>query len=181
MKKWSLTVAMMLSLILVGCNVFSTGEEAPERSQGNEELTLQILRMDEEAGATLENNEFYQVLNDVISENPTMGLPNDFSLQVLDIVDSGANETSLVILAINRLPDPLKNISFDFTLGHEDGEYVWQDLEVVLSEEEVGVIAANGVVPIILDITAEQEALIDRIHQGNQVLEVRNFEFEVGD
>ena len=143
-----------------------------------EALSLQLLKADEEAGVTIENSEVYKELNRMITEDADMGLANDFSINIIDIVDSGTENASLLFLAINRLDEPMKNITFDYTLGHDNGEYVWEGVKVNLTEQDTGIIQPNHAVPFSLGITPEQEALIDTLEQDNQVVKMDNFKFE---
>lgn len=182
MKKilFVLTVAL---LFLAGCaskddNKQQEAEEKVDKTVEQETLSLQLLKTDEEAGVTIENSEVYKELNRMITENADMGLANDFSINIIDIVDSGTENASLLFLAINRLDEPMKNITFDYTLGHDNGEFVWEDVEVDLTEQDTGIIQPNHAVPFTLSITAEQEALIDILEQDNQVVKMDNFKFE---
>lgn len=186
MKK-TLFLLTVVVLLLAGCaskddNKQQGAEEkvdkTVEQQVKQETLSFQLLKADEEAGVTIENSEVYKELNRMIKENPDMGLANDFSINIIDIVDSGTENASLLFLAINRLDEPMKNISFDYTLGLDTGEFVWEGVEVNLSEQDTGIIQPNHAVPFSLDITAEQEALIDKIEQDNQVVKMDNFKFE---
>lgn len=185
MKKTILFLTVVL--LLAGCaskgNDGEKGAEGKvdkevEQQVGEETLSLQLLKADEEAGITIENSEVYKELNRMITENADMGLANDFSINIIDIVDSGTENASLLFLAINRLDEPMKNITFDYTLGHDNGEFVWKGVEVNLSEQETGIIQPNHAVPFTLSITPEQEALIDTLEQDNQVGKMDNFKFE---
>ena len=179
---------MGLALVLAGCNESTKGNEQNEGEEKvaneleqnieKETLTLQLLKGDEEAGVTIENNEVYKELNRMITENPDIGLENDFSVYIVDIVDSGTENASLLFLGINRLDEPLKEISFDYTLGHENGEFVWENAEVNLSEADAGIIQPNHAMPFSLGITPEQEAIIDTLDDNNQVVKIENFSFQ---
>ena len=48
------------------------GEELAEGEE-KEDLTLQVLKVDEEDGITIENNEFYQAIQAEIENDPKMG------------------------------------------------------------------------------------------------------------
>ena len=181
MKKilFLLTVALLL---LAGCaskddNKQQGAEEKVDKTVEKEALSLQLLKADEEAGVTIENSEVYKELNRMITENRDMGLANDFSINIIDIVDSGTENASLLFLAVNRLDEPMKNITFDYTLGHDNGEFVWEGVEVNLTEQDTGIIQPNHAVPFSLSITPEQEALIDTLEQDNQVVKMENFKF----
>ncbi len=188
MKKMTLMLMFSLVFVLAGCNGSTKGyvqheeEEkvSNETEQGVQEnaLTLQLLKGDEEAGVTIENNEVYKELNRLITENPDIGLEGDFSVYIVDIIDSGTEDASLLFLGINRLDEPLKEVSFDYTLGHTNGEFVWENAEVNLSEEEAGIILPNHAIPFSLGITPEQEAIIDTLDQDAQVVKIENFSFQ---
>ena len=126
MKKLAITVAMMMlaTLILTGCNM-SDGAEGglKKETKDPQPLTLQVLKMDEEAGITLDNNDVYKEISEIVSENPDLGIVNDFSIQILDVVENvdGTYDT-LAFLAINRLDEPLKNINFEYTLGNDEDD-----------------------------------------------------------
>ena len=94
----------------------------------------------------------------MITENPDIGLENDFSIYIVDIVDSGTEDAALLFLGINRLDESIKGITFDYTLGLDDGSFVWEGAEVTLSEEDAGIIQPNHAVPFSLGITPEQES-----------------------
>lgn len=190
------TIMMVFALMLAGCNATTSEnnrkgdegkveqvvgqqvEQKVEKQVEKETISLQLLKADEEAGVTMENSEVYKELSRMISENPDIGIDNDFSIYIVDIVDSGTEDASLLFLGINRLDEPIKNISFNYTLGHENGEFVWKDTEVNLSEADTGIIQSHHAIPFTLGITAEQEALIDLLEQDNQVVKIEGFKFE---
>lgn len=62
----------------------SIGKKADEEKM--EDLNLQILKADEEAGLTFENSPIYSELQDLVESDPKLGYPNDFTLYPLDIV-----------------------------------------------------------------------------------------------
>ncbi len=179
---------MIFTLMLAGCNAATSendrkGDEREVKKEDEQQvekktISLQLLKADEEAGVTMKNSEVYKELNRMILENPDIGIENDFSIYIVDIVDSGSEAASLLFLGINRLDEPIKNISFTYTLGHENGNFVWKDIEVNLPEVDTGMIESHRAVPFSLGITAEQEALIDLLEQDNQVVEIKNFSFE---
>lgn len=88
----------------------------------------------------------------------------------------------MLFLGINRLDESLNDISFDYTLGLDDGSFVWEDAEVTLSGENTGIIQPNhAVVPFSLGIAPEPEAIIDSLEQDNQVVKLENFSFQSGE
>ena len=190
-KKISMTMMTVFVLMLAGCGeATNKSDEKGESEEVREEveetvvaegITLQLLKADEEAGVTVENSEVYQELDRMITENPDIGLENDFSIYIVDIVDSGTEDAALLFLGINRLDESIKGITFDYTLGLDDGSFVWEGAEVTLSEEDAGIIQPNHAVPFSLGITPEQEAIIDALEQDNQVVKIENFAFQSGE
>jgi len=198
MRKFLIVVAAVIGMIVIaGCSGDSeetstenttnetetqevnTEAEANEDQNEVEDLNFQVLKSDEEAGVTVENNPFYGSMADFIASNPKIGIPNDFSLFPFDIAMFEGADNSFIFFAINRLPDPIKNISFDLTFGNQNGEYIWDGAEIILSEDETGVIKPNGVVPILLDITPEEEAVYDTLTEDNVDMQIDNFDMEV--
>lgn len=184
MKKILMTMMAVFVLIVAGCGEKTnrSGKQG-EREAGvkTEDVTLQLLKGDEEAGVTIENSEVYQNLDRIVTENPDIGLEHDFSLSIIDIVDSGTEDAALLFLVVNRLDEAIKNVSFDYTLGRDDGSFVWEGAEVIFTEEDMGVIQANSAVPLQLGITPEQEAIIDTLERDNQIVKIENFKFEPGE
>ena len=182
MKKLARTMIMtiLLALALTGCNTSDGVDgESKKEKKDPQPLTLQVLKMDEEEGITLDNNDVYKDISEIIAENPDMGIADDFSIQILDVVENmdGTIDT-LAFLAINRLDEPLKNINFDYTLGNTEGDYIFDGIEVDLTESDVGVIQAHGVVPFYLEVTEEQIELLSTLDQDNSVMEFDKFKFE---
>lgn len=153
------------------------GEELAEGEE-KEDLTLQVLKVDEEDGITIENNEFYQAIQAEIENDPKMGDHDDFSLLPLDVVYFEDDSISLMFLAINRLKDPIRNIAFDFTFGNQDGEYIFENFEVDLTEDYIGTLEKNGAIPFFLDITEEDEELFYTLSDENVHMEMDNFRID---
>ncbi|WP_405100729.1 hypothetical protein [Oceanobacillus sp. FSL H7-0719] len=156
-------------------NVENEEEVQEEGFDENTELTLQVTRWDEQSGVTLDS-EIYTVINQLLSETPDAGMPNDFSVYTVDIYSSEAGR-SLVLLGINRTPVEMTNISFDFSLGSQE-EFVLENYPVSLTEEEMGVFSPNGVMPFIIEISDEQAESLLSITQPEVLLSIDNFEFE---
>lgn len=150
-------------------------EDVEQESQGNSGLTLQLTKVDEENGSTLESD-IYKEINQLIEENPDMGTENDFSVFTVDIFNSDAGR-SLVLLGINRTPLELTNISFDLNLGSAE-EFVLEAQPVHLSEEEMGVFPVDGVMPFVIDISNEQAEALLSINSADLLLTLDNFEYE---
>lgn len=193
MKKFFILTMVAIVLGLVACSNNQTDNSENEtnnestetntnENQGaaneKEPLTLQVLKADEEAGATVENHNIYKELNNLVTENPSIGEENDFSLYIVNTIHDQAGEVRLVLLGINRLTSPIKNISFNFTLGNKQGEYVWENQEVTMSEDSAGPLQSNHAFPIILPLTAEQEERLKSLNEENQVMEIENFQYE---
>lgn len=166
-------------------NLESTGsteddDEFVESSEDNADLTLQVTKIDEEAGATIDNNENYQMLNEVILDNPKLGTPNDFSMYTIDFDKEIYRQTmQIYFFGINRLDTPIKNIRFKITLGTTDGEYVWEDMPVTISDDIFGTFKPDHTMPIMLDVTEEELDVFEKITKENQVFEIDDFNFDM--
>ncbi|WP_249870764.1 hypothetical protein [Oceanobacillus saliphilus] len=161
-------------------------EESNGQSGGNQEevedLKLQVTKVDEDAGVTIENNETYQTLNEFVKQNRKYGVPNDFSmLSVSMMVDEEGNQ-QMLFLGVNRLGAPVKNVTFNITLGSTEGDMVWEDFLVTLDEETAGVLENNAALPIFLPVTSQEQIdAMNTISQENLVMEINNFNFETVD
>lgn len=54
--------------------ILQTIGDSHDENTDKEPLTLKILKSDEEAGVTFENNHIYNELNQYVTEHPTIGL-----------------------------------------------------------------------------------------------------------
>ena len=179
-KITKIMIIMILTvLVLTGCNTSNGAGESKKEKKSPQPLALQVLKMDEAEGITLENNDVYKEISEIISENPNLGIPDDFSIQIHDVVENivGTNDT-LAFLAINRLDEPLKNVYFEYTLGNNEGEYVFDETRINLTESEVGVIQAHSVVPFYVEVTEEQIESFRTLVPENYVMKFDNFTFE---
>ena len=196
MKKLLLLTVLLLTLVIAACsdsdadnttgdqNIENTATEEDDQEETEvagevEDLNLQLQKADEEAGVTVENNAVYSALAAEVEADPQMGVPNDFSLYPFDIAEFEDGSTSIIFLAINRLEDGIKNVSFNLTFGNQDEEYLFQNLEVALPEEQFGVIETDSSVPFLIDITPEEEAFFATLDMENVHLEMANFELDV--
>lgn len=196
MKKLLLLTVLLLTLVIAACsdsdednttgdqNIENTATEEDDQEETEvagevEDLNLQLQKADEEAGVTVENNAVYSALAAEVEADPEMGVPNDFSLYPFDIAEFEDGSTSIIFLAINRLEDGIKNVSFNLTFGNQDEEYLFQNLEVDLSEEQFGVIEAGSSVPFLIDITPEEETFFATLDMENVHLEMADFELDV--
>lgn len=191
MRKLMIILFMSVLVGLVGCgdadNTSSTsGETDIENNkenelsddemsnQGNEDLTLQVVKADEDAGITLDNSDFYQALSEIIEEDPQMGVANDLSLYPYSVIEKEEGGNAALFLVINRLGKPIENLIFDLTLGNQNDEYVYEKMEVDLPGEVIGVLDNNGVIPILLDIEEEDIDLFLTLEQDNIHLQLDN-------
>ncbi len=155
------------------------GDSQSGETDGSEQgLKLQVLKGDQEAGVTLENSELYRELNKIIQKNPAIGVADDFSLYIVNTIHDDQGESRLVLFGINRLPVAIKNFSFKYTLGNKDNEYVWEKQRVKMNEEEAGILEPNSALPIVLELTEEQEELLKSLDNDNQVMVIDDFTFE---
>ena len=152
---------MIVVLFIAGCAGTSNDEQ--EKAQGNGvpeteetedengsedyadvddmvgELSLQVLKEDEEAGIKIDNNELYQVLQAEIEANPLMGDPDDLSLFPYDIVEYEDGSAAILFLVINRLEHPIENLFMVLTFGNDEGDYIFDETSVDLPQEYMGV------------------------------------------
>src|SRR5699024_8863035 len=112
-----------------------------------------------------------------IEENPKQGTANDFSMFVIDVLED-AGQSQLLLLGVNRWDEPIKDISFDFSLGNSDGEMAWEDLLVTLGGDGFGACKVDQALPILLPIEEEQIVVINTMTEDNQVFEMNNFDYE---
>ncbi|MFD1850860.1 hypothetical protein [Oceanobacillus bengalensis] len=204
MKKL-LTLITIVTFILVGCsgtsddesvedtnndtsestteteeNVTEADENVPEETETNN-LTVQVLKLDEEAGLTLDNNDLYKELTRVINEDPNIGTPNDFSMHTINSVNEEKENAAFIFMAINRTDMPMKNITFNFSMGYKDGEMIWENEQIALLEDTAGVLQPNSAVPVIMAMNPKQDEQIDSLTSENAVLELSNFEYETAE
>lgn len=139
------------------------------------DLTLQLLKADEDQGVTLDNNPFYQELTEVIESDPKMGDQNEFSIFPYSIVENEADTYAMLVLVINRLEKPIRSVVFDLTLGNQDGEYIFDAISVDLVEEYMGILEIDGVIPIFLEVEARDVDLFYTLDPNNLLLEMDNF------
>ncbi|WP_062050948.1 hypothetical protein [Bacillus sp. JCM 19034] len=143
-----------------------------------EPLQLHVNKVDQETGVTIEDHPLYADINQLVTAEPEMGIPNDFSVVPLDIyIADGAS--SLFFLAINRLDVPLTNVSFELTLGNIDEEFVFDHTPIYLSEEEFGVLEPNYALPFFLDLTSEGEELYESLTMDNVFMDITNYSMDV--
>src|SRR5699024_2979057 len=155
------------------------GEDVEQNENG--ELTLQVLQADQNEGITIENNELYQILQEAVDADPLMGDPNDLSLFPFDIVEYDDGSSSLIMLVINRLDNPIRNLIITLTFGNDEGDYIFDDHLVDLPEEYLGVLDTEGVVPILLDIEDGDEELFNTLTLENVYLKLDDVGIDFAD
>lgn len=154
-------------------------EQSENNSEEKEDLHLQVTKVDEDAGVSVENNEMYQMLDEFVQENPKFGVADDFSMQSVTLVTDTSDNQKMLFLGVNRLGAPVKNVTFNLSLGNTDGDMVWEDFPVILDEEVAGVLENNAALPIFLPITSqEQIELMNTISQENLYIEFKDFKYE---
>src|SRR5699024_7313456 len=126
---------------------------------------------------TIEDRLLCTELERFFEENPKQGTANDFSMFVIDVLED-AGQSQLLLLGVNRLDEPIKDISFDFSLGNSDGAMAWEDLPVTLGGDEFGAFKVAHAMPILLPIEPEQIDVINTMTEDNQVLEMNNCDYE---
>lgn len=186
MRKYMVLVTILFVLVLSACGKVENNDEKPTgdgaestSTEGSEqELKLQVLKADAEAGATLENNDLYKGLDKIINENPGIGEKDDFSIYIVNTIHDDGGNSKLVLFGINRLPVAIKNFEFNYTLGNKNQEYVWEKQNVTMNEEKAGILEPNSALPIVLPLTAEQEALLKSLNEENQVMLIEDFTFD---
>ena len=175
-RLWAIGLFIMC-ITLIGCSfeVNTSKGKDKDSEKINGKLTLQILKPDEKAGVTLENNDFYNDVNKYMEANPEMGEKDDFSLYTLDLREGEKGEILLMFLGINRLSMPVTDFSMDVTLGFKDGENVLDNQKVELGTIMLDGLKPNHAVPIPVKITEEQADLYKQLTEDNLFMEIKNF------
>ncbi|WP_416151669.1 hypothetical protein ACM26V_12130 [Salipaludibacillus sp. HK11] len=154
-------------------------EDASQDAFEVPDLQLQVSKLDEESGVTIESSEVYSYLEEVIMADPKGGIPNDFSIYPDELVLNDDGTTSLLFIVINRLHAPIRNISFELTLGNQDGDSIFEGLEVSLEEESFGIIETDSAVPFLIDISPEDEEIYMEITEENIDLRMENYDVDL--
>ncbi len=141
-------------------------------------VILQVLKMDKDIGLTLTNNEFYEEMQTVVEADPLMGKENQFTLFPYSIVDNDEDTSAMLVLLINRLNKPIQSVSFDVTLGNNDGEYVCNKTNIDLPEAYLGVLETDGVVPVFLQVEKNAADVFYTLDPNDMLLELENFQAE---
>lgn len=188
MKRVSVLLVLSLLLLLTACSETSSKMKvevgnkresaSAHKTVEKKPLTLQVTKTDASKGVTIENNQFYQSVNKMLKKNPTLGSDNRFGLYSLDIYSTQTGQKMFIFLAVNRIHKPIKNVSFDFTLGTKDGEYIWKKFKLQITEDKIGVFQPQSAIPVQLPLTEEQYALANSINKENYVMKLENLKFE---
>lgn len=155
-------------------------EENDETAASKEDLTLQMTKVDEEAGTDMDENNVYQELNRFVEANPEHGEANDLSIYVVNTLHNEQGD-HLILLAINRMDEPVKNISFEYTLGTDDGELIFDQEPVLIAEEDFGDIKVDHAMPFTLQVNEDQLEIMNKITDENQHIEFDNVNIEFAD
>lgn len=208
MPKKLLFFIVILFLLLVGCNTndsdgtnetAQTNETTDETDESDklddqdqdkndstqqenkdgekEDVKLQVLKADEEAGATIEDNPIYSGIQSMIDEDLKLGTDGDFSVHTANIFHA-EDGSALVLIGVNRIGTPIKNVSFNVSIGEEGGSDIWENTKVDLPEKQAGVIQSNSAVPFIMNLTDEKEEKLKKLDQDNLNVEVDDFDYE---
>ena len=160
-----------------------TGEEettpVSQQAKDVEDIQLQLSKVDEDAGVVLEDSQVYGMLNEAIAADPKLGAPNDVTFfPYRSVVDENGNR-SLLFLIVNRLPDSITDMSLTMTYGNKDGAYLWENLNVNIPGDQIGVLKPNHAVPFSLQISEEQKEIFDTINMENADLRIADFQMEI--
>lgn len=156
-----------------------TNQTSSEADGDKADLTLQLTKIDEEAGTVIEENDVYQELNKFVKANPKHGEANDLSIYVVNTLHNDQGD-HLILLAINRLDKPVKNISFNYTLGTNDGELIFDQEPIVIGENDFGEIEVNHAMPFTLQVNEDQLEIMKKIDDQNQHIEFDNVNLDFG-
>lgn len=171
-------ILVIVTLVLTGCNIsFNVGNSSEDKNKKKEKLTLQLTKVDEEQGITLDDGA-YPDLNKAIENQPDIGEANDFSVYALNTFSAEDGSLKFLLIGINRLPMAIREMQFLFTLKNENGDYIYDSAPVTLPESEFGTFDPNTVKPFILDATEEQVEQLKIMDGDNSALELDDFDFE---
>lgn len=183
-------ILLFAAVMLAGCNE-SEEKDEPKEEGGQEEVTqqssetkpieIQLLKADKENGVTLDN-EMYQQLSTFLEANPEIGVKDDFSVHPLTLANQTEGGQVMFFLGINRLDQPIKNITFDYSVGIDSGsgvEYALEDERVELLEPFAGTIQPGHAIPFTVPVTPEGAELLQTITEENKVVELENADFEL--
>lgn len=168
MKRFVILVLMML--VLAGCGTAVMDKNQPD-------LTIQLPKKDEEAGVEITDDHMYAPVKQFSIDNPKYGTPNNLSIYIVGTSEE-EDTNYLVLFLINRLETPIKNISFDYTLGIKKGDLAFDDVYVLLDEAEYGEIKADHVMPFSLEIDDKQLKILEDLTDENHQTKFNNVDLE---
>lgn len=167
----------MILVFLVGCN-FSVNFDSGKKSTKKEDIKLQITKVDKEAGFSAENSELYEQLEELLQENPDLGVQGDFTIHVVSDIEF-EGEKRLLMLGVNRVKEDLKNIEFNLTLGSKSADlYIYDDTHVTLDHNELGTIKSGHAIPFTLPITEEEIQFYMTISDDDKIFDINNFKYD---
>lgn len=155
-------------------NKESLSEEADE----GENIILQLSKEDEASGITLDNDEIYIGIQEMIEQDPKMGEDNNVNFLPIGSIGYEVDRIGLVILLVNRLNNPVRNIAFNLTLGDDKGNYIVKDEQITLTEDYLGELDKNGAVPFTIEITEDEEKLFYTLTNENMKLIAKDLEVD---
>jgi len=79
------------------------------------------------------------------------------------------------VVSFNRLKDTIHNISFYLTFGNQDGEYIFEETEIELTEDVKGILEKNSAVPFFMDITEDDEELFYSMDNESVYIQMDDF------
>lgn len=191
MKKLTILLIISLLFLLAACSV-TTGSNKDEQTKNSDEkktgvntqtnakedLKVQLIKEDEEAGVTIETSQIYQYLSSVIKENPKLGDADSFTMFLGNYLTHESGDKVLLFMAINRFPFSVKNLNFDLSVGNEEDGYVYDKLNVSLPETTIGVLQNNSTVPVIIPISNEKFDLLNKIQKDKIDIKIQNFKYD---
>lgn len=197
MKK-GLIVLFVTIFMMVGCSSSSDEEQKNDETEDvtdNEQetknerkeastlndLNLQVLKEDQEVGVTIENNKMYSYLQELIDQDPTVGVDNDFTIRTMDIIEMDKGGYYFAMIGINRTGVSMKNMTFHITLSNAEGEPIKESTPFELKETDVGPLETDSAVPILMSITEEERQAFLSLDKGDLQVTVENFDAELLD
>lgn len=159
MKKQLINIVSLLVVLIVLVSPLTSV------SAEKDNINPQVLKSDRTKDGEIkkESQKTYDLVNDYL-ENNSISESKELSIQVLGLIDD-----QLVLLAINGTDKPIKNISFNLTLGDK----IIDNLLVESKQSNSGTLDINHAYPIRVKLTSDQIAeyndleSIDSVGIGN--------------
>lgn len=140
-------------------------------------LTLQVLKSDKDKGITIENHDMYKGLNELIQNNPDIGVKNDFGVFSTGTY-SDSKQTYYIFLGVNRTNATFKNVQFKLSMGSKDGKMILDNVPIQLTEQEAGEIPPNVAVPIIVPENPKIAEQLDQLTKNNTIIQLNDTKYE---